>query len=67
MNTLKTYLMVIGVFLISLACRPVFAIGGSEILLLTILIIILLWPIAVRIYKWSQRNNDDKRDGDSHK
>lgn len=34
-----------------LACRPVFAIGWTELLILFILILVLLWPFLLRVYR----------------
>lgn len=34
-----------------LACRPVFAIGWTELLILFVIIIVLLWPFLLRVYR----------------
>jgi len=38
-------------FLILLACRPVFAIGWTELIILTIIIAFLLGPYLLRLYR----------------
>jgi hypothetical protein len=37
--------------LAALACRPVFAIGWSELLILAVLVTVLLGPLILRIYR----------------
>ena len=45
----------------TLACRPVFAIGADEILIILALIVFLMWPILVRFYRaWQKTNHEDK-------
>lgn len=45
----------------ALACRPVFAIGWSEILVLAIIIIVLLGPLLWRVYRFWGAYQDHKR------
>jgi Flp pilus assembly protein TadB len=44
-------LIVASLLLAALACRPVFAIGWSEFLILVALIAVLLGPLLLRIYR----------------
>jgi hypothetical protein len=43
--------VVASLLLAALACRPVFAIGWSEFLILVVLIAVLLGPLLLRIYR----------------
>ena len=66
MNRLASFLAVISISMA--ACRPVFAIGYGEILILTTLIVILLGPLILRIYRtWQKHNSDNKEEKDRKK
>jgi hypothetical protein len=38
-----------------LACRPIIAIGGTEIIIIVVLVAILLGPLLFRIYRFIDR------------
>jgi hypothetical protein len=44
-----------------LACRPVFAIGWTELLILIVIIAVLLGPVLMRVYRLFEkiRNAED--------
>ena len=59
----RALLFIIILIITTMAFRPVFAIGGSEILLILVLIVFLLWPLIVRFYKaWQKNDHEDKKD-----
>ena len=52
------------------ACRPVIAIGWSELLILLVVIAVLLWPLLLRIYRTlvalrraQEKSENDKKTG----
>ncbi len=51
-NYIRRALASSAILLLSLlACRPVFAIGWTELLILIVLIIFLLGPVLLRVYR----------------
>jgi hypothetical protein len=55
-------LQIATLLLAGLACRPVFAIGWSELLILLVIIAVLLGPLMLRVYRTLEalRKNQDK-------
>jgi hypothetical protein len=49
---LHSLLTLAPLLLVALACRPVFAIGWGEILVLAIIVTVLLGPLFLRVYRF---------------
>lgn len=51
-----------GILMGLIACRPVFAIGWGELLLLSLLALVLLWPLLARLRRiWNTHQESLKR------
>lgn len=71
MNLLRKYRIFISLVILAfvpVACRPIFAIGWTELIILLVLILFLLGPVLLRIYRTlekfrkinaSKENEDD--------
>jgi hypothetical protein len=51
MKYYPTLIGIVAIWLALLACRPVFAIGWTELIILVIIIIFLLGPYLLRLYR----------------
>ena len=49
-------------FLSLLACRPIIAIGWTEIIIIVVLVIVLMGPLLFRIYRFIDRINRASQD-----
>lgn len=45
-----------------LACRPIFAIGWTELLILIVIIAVLLGPVLLRVYRMFEKIRDAEDD-----
>jgi hypothetical protein len=50
-----------------LACRPVFAIGWTEIIIIVILVIVLMGPLLFRMYRFIDRIQRAREDEEKKK
>jgi hypothetical protein len=48
----STFIAIVTVWLVQLACRPIIAIGWPELIILVILIGVLLGPLIFRFYRF---------------
>jgi len=55
MKRLPTFLGLLSIGLMLLSCRPVFAIGWPELLILVVLIAVLLGPVMFRVYRFIEK------------
>lgn len=55
---LHSLLILAPLLLVALACRPVFAIGWGEILVLAIVVTVLLGPLFLRVYRFMATYRD---------
>ena len=64
-KTKSVSLSLIVVFLSLLSCRPIIAIGWTEIIIIVVLVAILLGPLLFRIYRFIDRvqraSKDEKK------
>jgi len=50
-----------------LACRPIIAIGWTEIIIIVVLVIVLMGPLLFRIYRFIDRINRAREDEEKKK
>jgi len=64
-KTKSVSLSLVVVFLSLLSCRPIIAIGWTEIIIIVVLVAILLGPLLFRIYRFIDRvqraSKDEKK------
>jgi hypothetical protein len=56
------YLALAALLLSVLACRPVFAIGWTELLILIVIIAVLLGPVLLRAYRLFEKIRNAEND-----
>ena len=54
-------------FLSLLACRPIIAIGWTEIIIILVLVVVLMGPLLFRIYRFIDRINKAREDEEKKK
>jgi len=54
-------------FLSLLACRPIIAIGWTEIIIILALVAVLMGPVLFRIYRFIDRINKAREDEENKK
>jgi len=67
MKHISKHIGIFTIWLALLACRPVFAIGWTELLILLIMIVFLLGPFLLRVYRAFNKikkagQNEEKED-----
>ena len=50
-----------------LACRPIIAIGWTELIIIIVLVAVLLGPLMYRIYRFIDKVQKASRDGEKKK